>query len=232
MLSSVPLFVVGFFLVAVFIAATFLLLVVRASFNKQSKKTPVWIFVLLGVWLAAQGLLAFKSFYLKTDSIPPRFALAIAPAFLLIVILFVTRSGRRFIDNLPLSLLTYVHVVRVFVEVTLFWLFLSKAVPRVMTFDGRNFDIVAGLSAPLMAFLYFRLKILSRKVLFWWNVFCILLLINIVVLALLSAPFRFQQLGFEQPNIAVLYFPFVWLPSFIVPVVFFSHLASLRQLVK
>ena len=56
--------------------------------------------------------------------------------------------------------------------------------------------------------------------------------INIVVNAILSAPFTFQQFAFDQPNVAVLYFPFVWLPCFIVPVVLFSHLVLIRQLLK
>ncbi|HVF96549.1 MAG TPA: hypothetical protein VM871_04480, partial [Flavisolibacter sp.] len=38
--------------------------------------------------------------------------------------------------------------------------------------------------------------------------------------------------AFDQPNIAVLYFPFIWLPSFIVPVVLLSHLVCIRQLLK
>jgi len=37
-------------------------------------------------------------------------------------------------------------------------------------------------------------------------------------------------LAFDQPNIAVLYFPFSWLPTYVVPVVLFCHLAALRKL--
>ena len=58
------------------------------------------------------------------------------------------------------------------------------------------------------------------------------LLLNIVFIAIFSAPFSFQKFAFEQPNIAVLFFPFSWLPAFIVPVVLFCHLASIRQLIK
>ena len=38
------------------------------------------------------------------------------------------------------------------------------------------------------------------------------LLVNIVGNAILSAPFQFPQFAFDQPNHAVLYFPFIWLP--------------------
>jgi hypothetical protein len=57
-----------------------------------------------------------------------------------------------------------------------------------------------------------------------------LLLINIVATAILSMPFPFQQLAFDRPNIAIMYFPYVWLPCCVVPIVLFAHLVSLRKL--
>ena len=61
---------------------------------------------------------------------------------------------------------------------------------------------------------------------------CLGLLANIVVNALLSTPTPIQKFAFDQPNIAILNFPFSWLPTFIVPIVLFGHLASIRQLFK
>jgi hypothetical protein len=58
-----------------------------------------------------------------------------------------------------------------------------------------------------------------------WNWICLALLLNIVVRAVLSAPSPIQQFAFDQPNIAILHFPFVFLPGFIVPAVLFCHLA-------
>ena len=43
-----------------------------------------------------------------------------------------------------LRILTLLHIVRVPVEIVLYWLFISKAIPGLMTFNGRNFDILAG----------------------------------------------------------------------------------------
>jgi hypothetical protein len=63
-----------------------------------------------------------------------------------------------------------------------------------------------------------------------WNFLCLGLLINIVFTALLSAPFPFQRFAFDQPNIALAYFPFTWLPCWIVPLVLLSHLVSIRKL--
>jgi hypothetical protein len=127
--------------------------------------------------------------------------------------------------------MTLLHIVRIPVEIVLFWLFLYKVVPELMTFSDRNLDILSGLTAPLVYYFGFSKRRLNPKLMLSWNIICLGLLINIVVHAIFAAPFPFQQLAFDQPNIAVLYFPFVWLPCCIVPLVFFSHLASIRQLI-
>ena len=101
-----------------------------------------------------------------------------------------------------------------------------------MTFEGRNFDIIAGITAPLIAYFGFTIEKLSRQIILVWNFICLGLLINIVATALLSAPSPLQKLAFDQPNIAILNFPFSWLPTFIVPVVLFGHLVSIRQLTR
>jgi hypothetical protein len=65
-----------------------------------------------------------------------------------------------------------------------------------------------------------------------WNIICLGLLTNIGVNGFLSAPSPLQKLAFDQPNIALLFFPFSWLVSFIVPIVLLGHLISIRQLLK
>jgi hypothetical protein len=101
-----------------------------------------------------------------------------------------------------------------------------------MTFEGMNFDILSGLTAPFVYYFGFIKKQLHTKFLIVWNILCLGLLINIVSIAILAAPTPFQKLALDQPNTAVLYFPFIWLPAIIVPLVLLSHLASLRQLLK
>ena len=65
-----------------------------------------------------------------------------------------------------------------------------------------------------------------------WNLICSALLINVVATVALSVPSPFQQLAFEQPNIAILYFPFVWLPSVVVPIVLIAHVAAIGRLIR
>ena len=89
--------------------------------------------------------LSIYLFYTVTNTFPPRFLLVILPPLLLIAMLFLTAKGRRYIDNLNARWLTVLHIVRIPVELVIFWLYLHKAVPELMTFEGRNFDIISDL---------------------------------------------------------------------------------------
>jgi hypothetical protein len=210
----------------VFVGTTFLTLLLLYKATGFSKTV---ILVTLA-WLVLQALVGLSGFYAVTTGGPPRFALLLLPPFFFIVMLFVVRGGRRFLDGLDVRLLTLLHVVRIPVELTLYWLYLHKAVPRAMTFEGRNFDVLCGLTAPLVWYFGFVKPRLGRRVLIGWNVVCLLSLANIAVTAVLAASPRFQQFGFEQRNSALSHFPFVWLPCCLVPTVLLAHLAAIRQL--
>ena len=190
------------------------------------------ILIGLGAWISLQGILAASDFYLKTDTMPPRFALAVVPGFLTIIYFLVTKKGQNFIDRMPLKDLTVIHICRVPVEIVLFWLFLNEQIPRSMTFEGRNFDILSGLTALPLAWFVFKNSETKWTVNLIWNFVCLLLVLNVVAIGILSAPTPFQQFAFNQPNIGMLKFPFVWLPSVIVPIVIFSHLVAIRQLLN
>jgi len=207
------------------ITITTVLLFYRAT--QHSKLTLIILFA----WLALQTLISLTGFYTVNNSLPPRIALLGFPALLCIIVLFATSRGRKYIDQLDPGKLTILHTIRVVVELVLLMLFMHKAVPQLMTFEGRNFDILSGLSAPLIYYFGFVKKSLGKPVILIWNFICLGLLFNIVINAVLSVPTPLQQFAFDQPNIAILYFPFVWLPCCVVPIVLLSHLAVIRQLV-
>src|SRR5690606_19487425 len=104
--------------------------------------------------------------------------------------------------------ITWFHSIRVPVEIVLALLFHQGLILVYMTFEGANFDIFSGLTAPLVALFVFRKGIVKTKLLLAWNLLCLLLLINIVTIAALALPSPMQKIAFEQPNIAVMFFPF------------------------
>jgi hypothetical protein len=187
---------------------------------------------IIAVWLALQAVVSLLDFYNDTQAMPPRLGLAIGIPVLSIIGLFATRRGRTWIDSWDLKWLTWLHVVRVPVELTLYWLFVHKQIPQLMTFEGVNYDILSGITAPVIFLLCMGTPRIRRMPLLIWNFICLALLFNVVIRAILAAPTPFQQLAFDQPNVAVLYFPYIWLPAFIVPAVLLSHLITIRRLIR
>jgi hypothetical protein len=177
------------------------------------------------------AFLAIGGFYSQFQFSPPRvMTFAVLPAMLLILLFFVF-FRQNFIERLSLKTLTWLHIVRIPVEIVLLLLFQNGLVPQEMTFEGRNFDILSGLTAPVVALLGFNGSKAKRGVLIIWNLATLLLLINVVAIAVLSFPSPFQRFGLAQPNVGVAYFPYIWLPTIIVPAVLFSHLTALWRLI-
>ena len=221
----------------VFTTLTVLLILYWALKNSHddiTRQRSTKIILGLILWLCIQAVLSFNHVYSASiNSLPPNIVLfGVLPNIIFIVFLFLTKSGRRFMDGLPIKNLTYLHSIRIPVEIVLWYPFINKTIPEEMTFAGRNFDILAGITAPLIAYTGFSLLKLNKTVILIWNFICLGLLVNIGVIGFLSAPTPIQKFGFEQPNIALLYFPFSWLISFIVPLVLFAHLVSIKQLIK
>ena len=189
--------------------------------------------ILAIVWTLLQSILGFIGLYQDTEFLPPKIMLfGVFPTLVSILVIFLTEKGKLFIDNINLKYLTFFHTIRIPVEVVLFLLYYQGLVSENMTFEGTNFDLLSGITAPLIAFFAFKKTEIKNKLLLGWNVLCLVLLLNVVITAIFSIPSPFQKLSFDQPNIAVLYFPFNLLPTVIVPIVFFAHLAAIRLLIK
>jgi hypothetical protein len=232
MLTNLPSHIAILFGITTLIVAGILFIAIKnARTNTTKNKATVILFGML-IWLTLQALVAGNGFYKDVHTAPQKMLLIGLPPLATIFILFLTSSGRKFIDSLPQQTLTWLHTSRIAVEIVLYFLFVHGAIPQLMTFEGRNFDIIAGITAPLIAWFGYKKQPLNKKIILAWNIICLLLVLNITVNAVLSLPTPIQRFAFEQPNIAVLHFPFNWLPAFVVPVVIFCHLAVIRQLTR
>jgi hypothetical protein len=212
--------------IVVFFLITALLALIAFGKAVRSSKVAIVGSVL---WMCIQSAIGLSGFYLVTNEIPPHIFLAIAPPLVVIAFVFSTAAGRRFVDGMDLKWSVLFHSIRILVEINLYWLFLRKQVPALMTFEAGNLDILIGLSAPIIWWAFARGQI-ARRGLLIWNGLGLLSVLNAFARAMLSAPFRFQKIAFDQPTIAILHFPFVLLPAFMVPAAIFCHLAVFRNL--
>lgn len=148
---------------------------------------------------------------------------------LIISILFTfSRSLKEVLPHIHPARIIRLQVFRVFVEILLWFLFLESVLPIQMTFEGRNFDVLSGLTAPVIAFLAFKNKI-SKSGIIIWNLACLGLLINIVSIAILSMPTPFRYFMNDPANTIVAEFPISWLPTFLVPLAYLLSFISIRQ---
>jgi hypothetical protein len=181
------------------------------------------------LWTLLISVLAYNDFFLDFSTIPPRLVVVLIPPMLILVMLSRKPWVRHTLNNIPVTWILYLQGFRFFVELLLWGLYALNLIPIQMTFEGRNFDILIGITAPIVGMLYDRglINALFLKV---WNVAGILVLANIVITAILSMPLPFRVFMNDPANIQVVIFPIIWLPAILVPMAYYLHVFSLIQL--
>src|SRR6218665_897203 len=125
MLENLPTYISVIFGLTTVLTLLLFLRAVKKSNSQTVRQNSTKILVGLIVWLIIQAVLTLQNVYSgPIDFFPPTILLmGILPVFLTIIGLFSTQKGRHFIDSLPLINFTYLNIVRVPVELVLFWLF-------------------------------------------------------------------------------------------------------------
>jgi hypothetical protein len=161
-----------------------------------------------------------------------------APALVMVLILTaitltITLSGlgRAVIAAVGLPALVAYQSFRVPVEWLLHRLYQEGVVPVQMTYAGRNFDIITGLTAVALGAWLVRGG-RSRGIVLAWNVLGLALLANIVTIAILSTPVPFRRFVDGPPNLLPSVVPYVWLPTFLVQLALAGHVLVFRSLVS
>ena len=199
--------------------------------ENQRKKFISKILVALFIWMVFVSAWSLSGVMGNFTKFPFNFMPVILIPLITAIIITFSKSFNEILKHIPSSHLIRLQSFRVFVELLLWILFIANIAPVQMTFEGRNFDIISGLSAPIIAWLASQNKI-SKKWLIVWNVICLGLLINIVTVAILSTPSPLRVFMNEPSNTIVTIFPFSWLPGFLVPLAYILHFLSLKQLLN
>lgn len=196
----------------------------------SQRRTLLWVALATAGWLVLTAALAMSGVLRQWQALPPRLLLVLLPPIILTVFLLRSRRVGALLDALPLAALVAPQVFRVAVELLLWLLYREGRIPVQMTFEGHNWDILVGLTALPVAWWLSRghSPTLARV----WNIAGLLILANIVVVAILSAPLPFRQFHNEPANTVIADFPWVWLPGVLVPAAYVLHLLSLRQLAR
>ena len=181
-------------------------------------------------WLALTGLLADRGFFDDFQSVPPRMLIAIGLPLVTLLALASSRRLEPLLAALPPAWPVAAQTFRIPVEIVLWRLAVAGVIPDLLSFTGRNWDIAVGLTAPVVTYACFVRRAWPARVAVWWNWAGIVILLNVVVHAQLSAPTPWRMFDTDPPTTFIADWPFIWLPAFLVPLAWLLHAVSLRQL--
>lgn len=201
--------------------------------NAVAKKKKMTLVIGLLLWQVYIYLVA-TSGVIATYELPPRFPLfLIMPAFLFTAIFIYKNRNNMWIQNIKPSTLIYIQVFRVVVETLFVFSISANVLPKLVTIEGYNFDMLIGFSAPIIAFLVFNKKKISKKVAILWNYVGLAVLASVVILFITStfAPHLYDS---EIPLISLkaTKYPYVLIAGCLMPLAVFFHVLSIVQLRK
>jgi hypothetical protein len=199
--------------------------------DARKKQLTIGILLALGGWGLFVSVWSYAGKMGDFDMFPFNFMPVIMTPLIATILLMFSKTLTDIVQHIPPAVIIRLQSFRLFVELLLWMLFIDHALPVQMTFEGRNFDVLSGITAPFIAWLFLHQKI-SRTTAIVWNLFCLGLLINIVSVAILSTPSPWRIFMNAPANTIVASFPVSWLPGFLVPLAYILHFLSLKQLLS
>jgi len=206
----------------------------RTDFS-PAERFNTWfaVAVPLTAWLIAVWTLAVQGAFVQTPgSLVPRLPIAIfAPVVLLVIPLLRSRVVGAVLDATPPSWLIGLQVYRVLGGIFLVgWL--RGNVPGTFALPAGIGDVIVGLLAlPVAVWLASGARG-GREAAIAWNLLGVADLVDAVAIGAITAPGPTQLLVPEIVNSAILQYPTVMIPAFIVPSSILLHALSLRQLLR
>jgi hypothetical protein len=182
------------------------------------------------LWMALTWAAAQSGVLRQWGRTPPPFAFLVVAVIGLSALLAFGRVGRQLVEFVPLWALVAVQGFRLPLELAMHQMYERGVMPRVMSYSGRNFDIVTGTTAILVGGAVLAgfggTRLVAR-----WNFLGLALLLNVITVAVLATP-RFHFFPGDRLNVWVTYPPFVWLPAVMVLAALAGHLLIFRALTQ
>jgi hypothetical protein len=221
------------YLILTAITVVFLIIIgFRAIENSSSRIKKDKLILVLGLLLWQLFIFIVSSTdILKSYEFPPRFAIAfIIPSFVFTGVYLYLNKSKDWIKSIPEEWIIYFQSFRILVE-TLFVLSLPQKIFNYhVTIKGYNFDMIFALSAPIIAYLVFNRKIISRKIILYWNYLGVCVLVSVIVVFLTSM-YKPEIYGSNIPLLPLesMKYPYVLIAGFLMPTAIFLHILSIIQ---
>jgi hypothetical protein len=215
----------------VFIAFVVLIAVLVAAVVVRFSPIGVRTIALTGLtaWVGYATVLGYFGPRFLPTGVPPLPMLLALPAVGLVMFFTRSRFGERLADAIPAYVLMGLQSFRIVVEFFLHELSANGLVPKMLTYEGANFDVLIGLSAPVVAWLQATKRLAPRGAIAW-NLIGIAMVANVVVRSILTTPGPTHLIDSEIANQAVTLFPYTFIPGFLAPLAVLLHVLAIRGL--
>lgn len=194
---------------------------------KSDKRKLVIALLAWQLFIALLGIFGV----LKSYAFPPKiFLMLILPSFLFTGVFLFRNKDKAWIRTIDESQIVYFQSFRVFVELLLLFSFYKGLFNVEVTVEGWNFDLIFALTAPIVGYLVYAKKKLSRRVVLYWNCLGLGVLASIIGVFLTSV-YRPEVFGGSSPLLSLEAFgyPYVLIAGFLMPVAVFLHGLSILQ---
>ena len=180
------------------------------------------------IWLVVVSAASYSGALLPRGGPPLPFVILLVSILVLGVAIARSRVGDRLARGLPLVVLVAFQGFRFPLELAMHRAHTEGLMPVQMSYSGRNFDILTGITAIALA-AGLAVRPLPRWTVRLWNVFGLVLLANILAVALASTPV-FAYFGADRLNVFVMWMPYTLLPTVMVLAAWAGHLIIFRAL--
>jgi len=185
----------------------------------------------VGAWLAGTAALAATGILVPGDG-PPRLVALPWIAIIAGVVAIRSPRGRAAVAAAPPGAVMALLSFRVPVELILWGLYLAGSIPVQMTFEGRNVDVLVGLTAIPAAVAAWGSGRRRWRLAIAWHAAGLAALVNIVAIAILSMPGPLRAFAAGPANTIVGQLPYIWLPAFLVPIAALGHVVGIDQALR
>ena len=188
-----------------------------------------WLMAIAAV-MSLSAVLASAGLMARADAKPPWLQSLIGLEFVALTSYGLSRAGRVATNDTALASLVLLQSFRLPLELLMLYAARQGVMPTEFSMAGYNFDVITGALAVPLGLALLRGWAVPRYLLIAWNAWGVACLLVIAALAVATSP-NVAWFGSAQAHVSVwvLYFPYVWLPTIMVPVAVYAHgLISLR----
>lgn len=189
---------------------------------------PLTAIILFG-WLGGVVTLAKNGFFTANPLLAPNILLGFLVLFEVLRRVFASAAMQKIAAGIPVPWLIGIQTYRV-AGVGFLMLYKQNLLPAVFAFSAGYGDILVGVTAPIVAVLYYLKKSYSRQLAVVWNYVGVADLVVAITVGILAfpSPIRFLPTAVSTEQMAL--FPLAVVPLFVVPLALVLHLFGLEIL--